>query len=417
MSQQPLFDTPDSFQELPELIERTGLTFAELGSRLGHHSSTMRRWYHRQVQPSQAEFRQLAQLVRDLQDAAPRPPRQPWFRFIDLFAGIGGLRRGLESIGGECVFTSERDENARRTYRANFGPEPIHPDVRTIDTDALPQFDVLAAGFPCQPFSIAGVTKKNALGRPHGFDDTDQGNLFFEIQRIIKARQPAMILLENVKNLKSHDGGRTFATIARIIDQDLGYTLSDQVIDGAHWVPQHRERIFLVAFRDPQLHARLDTMLLPSFPRPRLADILHGWADDIVPDSRYVLTPHLWEYLQNYAARHRAAGNGFGYGLVGPDDITRTLSARYYKDGSEILVQDQRFPRPRRLTPVECSRLMGFAEAGGTPWNIPVSDTQAYRQFGNAVIVPAVTAVCHHIRPALAAAVRHPLQQELPLVG
>lgn len=334
------------------------------------------------------------------------------FTFIDLFAGIGGLRRGFESIGGKCVFTSEWDKYSQKTYAANFPDDDheINGDIRMVDARDIPQHDVLLAGFPCQPFSIAGVSKKNALGRAHGFEDKTQGTLFFDVARIIAHHRPAAFLLENVRNLIGHDKGRTFQTIKDILTQELGYKIDYRVIDGQFWTPQHRERIFIVGFREESDFCFAD-MKLPDN-KPKLREILHPGDGSEVPDQRftvgnsgrvsdkYTLTDHLWNYLQRYKEKHQAAGNGFGFGLVGPDDVARTLSARYYKDGSEILIAQEGKP-PRRLTPRECSRLMGFDDYQGSDFIIPVSDTQAYRQFGNSVVVPAVKSVAEHMKPHL----------------
>lgn len=324
------------------------------------------------------------------------------FRFIDLFAGIGGLRIGFDSIGGHCVFTSERDKYARRTYQANFRDNhELGADIEPYSArpDQIPEFDVLLAGFPCQPFSIAGVSKKNSLGRPHGFLDDTQGTLFFDTAKIIKHHQPTAFVLENVKNLERHDKGKTFKTIMNVLENELGYKVQARVISSHPWVPQKRERIFIVGFKNATAFD-LKNLRLPDA-SPTLGSILdpHGSVD-----PKYTLTPRLWEYLQNYKAKHQAKGNGFGFGLCGPDDVTRTLSARYHKDGSEILI-DQPGPRPRRLTPQECARLMGF-ERGERKWVIPkeVSDTQAYRQFGNAVVVPVVEFIANAMKPHLYAA-------------
>jgi DNA (cytosine-5)-methyltransferase 1 len=331
------------------------------------------------------------------------------FTFIDLFAGIGGMRMGFEAAGGRCVFTSEWNPFARRTYAANFGAEDaIAGDIREQDEDSIPDHDVLLAGFPCQPFSIAGVSKKNALGRPHGFACATQGTLFFDVARILAAKRPRAFLLENVKNLVSHDRGRTFRVIRRTLEEELGYQISWRVIDAAHFVPQHRERILIAGFREPRPFS-LDPLTLPPT-RPVLRGVLHSEDGSENPEPpytlppsgtvnpKYVLTQHLWNYLQAYAAKHRAAGNGFGFGLVNGDSAARTLSARYYKDGSEILVS--RGPRrtPRRLTPRECARLMGFPDS----FRIPVSDTQAYKQFGNSVAVPVIDCVARALRPWIA---------------
>lgn len=307
------------------------------------------------------------------------------FTFADLFCGIGGFRLALESLGGRCVFSSDWDRFAQRTYSANFGEVPAG-DIREVSPDAIGDHTVLTAGFPCQPFSISGVSKKNSLGRPHGFADRTQGTLFFELIRIIAAKRPPAFILENVRNLASHDGGRTFAIIHASL-LDLGYDVHHRIIDAKAWLPQHRERVFIVGFREPQPFA------WPEAPaeRPVLASIL-----DRGVDSKYTLSDPLWQYLQQYAAKHRAAGNGFGFGLADLKSSTRTLSARYYKDGSEILIP-QRNANPRRLTPRECARLMGFPET----FRIPVSDTQAYRQFGNSVAVPVVRAVAEAVLSSL----------------
>jgi DNA (cytosine-5)-methyltransferase 1 len=335
------------------------------------------------------------------------------FTFIDLFAGIGGMRMGFETAGGRCVFTSEWNPWAQKTYAANFSADAIAGDIRELNEDSVPAHDVLLAGFPCQPFSIAGVSKKNALGRPHGFACATQGTLFFDVARILAAKRPRAFLLENVKNLVSHDRGRTFAIIRQTLAEELGYAISWRVLDAAHFLPQHRERILIAGFRDSCGYS-LDGLRLPSA-RPTLRSILHPEDGSEPPEPpytlppraavnpKYTLTRHLWNYLQAYAAKHRAAGNGFGYGLVDPDSIARTLSARYYKDGSEILVNRGSRQTPRRLTPRECARLMGFPDT----FRIPVSDTQAYKQFGNSVAVPVIAAVARAMRPWIAASAPH----------
>lgn len=267
------------------------------------------------------------------------------FTFVDLFAGIGGMRLGFAAVGGRCVFTCEWNPFARTTYAANFGEaHPIAGDIRSVDPADIPHHDILLAGFPCQPFSIAGVSKKNALGRPHGFACATQGTLFFDVARILAAKQPRAFLLENVKNLVNHDRGRTFQVIRQTLEDELGYQITCRVIDAAPFLPQHRERILIAGFRDA-CGFSLDDLTLPRNP-PALASILHPEDGSQPPEPpytlppqaavnpKYTLTAHLWRYLQNYAAKHRAAGNGFGFGLVGPDDVARTLSARYYKDGS-----------------------------------------------------------------------------------
>jgi DNA (cytosine-5)-methyltransferase 1 len=380
----------------------------------------------------------------------------PSFRFIDLFAGIGGIRKGFEEIGGKCVFTSEWNKFAVKTYKANYYSDPqdhiFNEDIREVTLSnqdhiseeiadqhirhIIPEFDVLLAGFPCQPFSLAGVSKKNSLGRSHGFEDEAQGTLFFDVCRIIRATQPKAFLLENVKNLKSHDKGKTFKVILKALDE-LGYDVSDQdyqgngakdprIIDGVRFVPQHRERIALVGFRrDLGLTKRLSLSAL-EFPKvkPTLADLLEDL--DTERESKYTLTPRLWEYLYEYSKKHKAKGNGFGYGLVSPENPTavcRTLSARYHKDGSEILIdrgwnqelgernfwdEDNQVRRPRRLTPRECARLMGFDKPDGKDFVIPVSDTQAYKQFGNSVVVPVFSAIAVLMAPLIEEAIELP---------
>lgn len=340
----------------------------------------------------------------------PAEVNTPQFRFIDLFAGIGGFRIAMEAAGGECVFTCEIDRWCQETYRANFPTNhPLRGDIRELHESDIPDFDVLVAGFPCQPFSIAGVSKKRALGQPEGFACDTQGTLFFDIARILDAQRPRAFLLENVRNLLSHDHGRTFAVIHQTLEKELGYHVQWRVLDAAHWLPQHRERIFVVGFREPNLFD-FDGLQVPT-DRPSMGCILHSEDGTEQPEApfttgpmasvpkRYRLSTHLWGYLREYAARHRARGNGFGFGMVGTDDVARTLSARYYKDGSEILVNRGGRKNPRRLTPRECSRLMGFDGFTESSFQIPVSDTQAYKQFGNAVAVPVATAVAEHMAP------------------
>lgn len=325
--------------------------------------------------------------------AASNQRVRPSFDFIDLFAGIGGFRIPLEKAGGRCVFSSENDPYAQRTYKAWFGETP-HGDITEILPSDIQDHFLLAAGFPCQPFSIAGVSKKKSLGQAHGFKCLTQGTLFFNVATIIEVKRPPIVLLENVKNLLSHDEGRTWKVIKQTLEE-LNYTVFHKVIDAAAWVPQHRERIFIVCF-DKRLFGENPPFAFPLPPetaRPKLRDIL-----DPAPDSKYTLTSHLWGYLQEYAERQKAKGNGFGFGLADLDGITRTLSARYYKDGSEILIP-QKGKNPRRLTPMECARLMGFDEKYQN--NIVVSDTRAYRQFGNAIVPKVAEAVINQLKPFL----------------
>lgn len=386
-----------------DLRLRTGLSVPEVAAQLGYTARTVYRWERGESEPRKGVIEQLRTMVRE--PAASYDADGPSFTFVDLFAGIGGMRKGFEAAGGKCVFTSEWDKYCQQTYMANFsGDEAIAGDIRQVDANDIPEHDVLVAGFPCQPFSIAGVSKKNALGRPHGFRCETQGTLFFDLERIIDAKRPKAFLLENVKNLRTHDGRRTFDVIYRTLTRNLGYNVSFRIIDAKSFLPQHRERIIIVGFRD---HKGFDlhSLVLPDpSTGPKLRTILHpqdgteqaeppytdGKLGKVV--AKYTLTSHLWRYLQDYARKHQEKGNGFGFGLVGPEDVSRTLSARYYKDGSEILIR-QRGTRPRRLTPRECARLMGFDRPGAPTFKIPVSDTQAYKQFGNAVAVPVVEAV------------------------
>lgn len=303
--------------------------------------------------------------------------------FIDLFAGIGGMRIAFESAGARCVYSNEWNKYSQQTYYANFGVQP-DGDITKIEAENIPDHNILVAGFPCQPFSIAGVSKKQSLGRATGFEDKTQGTLFFDICRILKVKRPKAFLLENVKNLCSHDKGRTFKVIKESLSE-LNYKIFYQIVDGQGYVPQHRERIVIVGFDRLRYGDDIDFTfdLKPLRKPPVLRDIL-----ETEVDSKYILSDKLWTYLQNYAEKHRKAGNGFGYGIAPLDGITRTISARYYKDGSEILIP-QEGKNPRRLTPRECARLQGFPDS----FKIPVSDTQAYRQFGNSVVVPLMVEI------------------------
>ena len=392
-----------------------GLSVSEAAAATGYAVRTIHRWDRGETTPRKAAVEYLRGQRATAAICADAPFE---FSFIDLFAGIGGLRLGFEAIGGNCVFTSEWDRFCQLTYHANFGADKlIAGDITKIPVEAIPPHDMLLAGFPCQPFSIAGVSKKNALQRPHGFRCESQGTLFFDVARVIAHHRPPFFLLENVKNLLNHDRGRTFRVIRDTLELDLGYQLHSKVINARSWVPQHRERIFLVGFRDKTDFVFDDLPVPDSSERPRLASILHpedgsetaeeGYTEGPLAKvaPRYTLSEHLWTYLQKYAEKHRRKGNGFGFGLVGPSDIARTLSARYYKDGSEILVRQQG-RQPRRLTPRECARLMGFDRPGASRFRIPVSDTQAYRQFGNAVAVPVALAVARHMAPEMASALQ-----------
>jgi len=398
--------------------------------------ASFKKWLGNDANPS-LDKNQI-QALRALIPPVKVTPDNAAFRFVDLFAGIGGIRKGFEMIGGLCVFTSEWDSQARRTYQANYNCSPecdwhtFNHDIRDITlsrTDAtvyeademirrsVPEHEILLAGFPCQPFSIAGISKKRSLGRATGFEDKTQGTLFFDTARIIRARRPLVFVLENVKNLKKHDGGRTYDKIVSTLTEELGYTIADleysgpsdpKIIDGRHFVPQHRERIVLVGFRN-------DTGLADGFSLKNICcrypskQMVLGDILESKPDGRYILSIGLWKYLYEYAKKQKAKGNGFGYGLVEKSSVTRTLSARYYKDGAEILVDrgwdfskgfDDPYNLariPRRLTPLECSRLMGFNSPHGDSFKIPVSDKCAYKQFGNSVVVPVFEAIAELI--------------------
>lgn len=387
-----------------QLRVKAGLTQAELAALSGFNVREVKRWEAGEAAPRAGVW----ELLRARVALQARPQAAGDFTFIDLFAGIGGLRLGFEAAGGQCVFTSEWDTYSQKTYQANFGNEEIHGDITKIDAADVPDHDVLLAGFPCQPFSLAGVSKKNALGRPHGFACETQGTLFFDVERIIAEKRPKAFLLENVKHLVNHDGGRTFAVIQQVLKEKLGYYVFPKLIDGRQFVPQHRERIYLVGFKEDVGFAWDEIRWPAKAEWPTLGSILHpenGREAGEAPftnekgkvDPKYTLSNKLWQYLQAYATKHQSMGNGFGFGLVGPSDVARTLSARYYKDGSEILVR-QKGKNPRRLTPRECARLMGF-DRGGRRFTIPVSDTRAYKQFGNSVVVPVVKTIAKAMRP------------------
>lgn len=320
------------------------------------------------------------------------PPKEAEFTFIDLFAGIGGMRIAYERAGGHCVYSNEWNKYSQQTYFANFGEQP-DGDITKVEAKDIPDHDILVAGFPCQPFSIAGVSKKQSLGRATGFEDKTQGTLFFDICRILKEKRPKAFMLENVKNLCSHDRGRTFKVITESLNE-LDYEIFYSVLDGQNYVPQHRERILIVGFDRKRYGSDIEFEfnLNPPKHKPVMSDIL-----ETDPDDRYTLSDKLWDYLRDYAAKHKAAGNGFGYGIAEPDGISRTLSARYYKDGSEILIA-QKGKNPRRLTPRECARLQGFPDS----FVIPVSDTQAYKQFGNSVVVPLMSNVAKLVAEKMA---------------
>ena len=396
-------DQAEAVEILRQALAR--YTQKELAQLLDKSTKTISRW-DKGTTPAPSI---LIPALKQILSQGRKPDGGYDFTFVDLFAGIGGIRLGFEAHGGKCVFTSEWNSFCQQTYRAYFNDDhEIFGDITKISNPQtqLPDFDVLVAGFPCQPFSIAGVSKKNALGMPHGFACEAQGTLFLDLALIIAAKRPSAFLLENVKSLVSHDKGKTFRVIKDVLENQLGYMMHYRVVDGQHFVPQHRERILIVGFRE-QMGFDWNALRLPDKENQQLRTILHpqdGTEETEEPytvgakakvNPKYTLTDHLWNYLQNYAAKHRAAGNGFGYGLVGKNDVARTLSARYYKDGSEILVVQGKTKNPRRLTPRECARLMGYPDT----FKIPVSDTQAYKQFGNSVVVHVMREVARVMKP------------------
>ncbi len=408
-----------------ELLTKVASIYSQqaIADEIDHPREVVNRWLKERTKQPDNDWLTFTERLK-LEKMLPKPSNiNHEFTFIDLFAGIGGIRYGFEKAGGKCVFTSEYDKYAVKTYLANYYCEhDLHGDIREItqpedmsDDEAyghinksIPDHDVLLAGFPCQPFSIAGVSKKNSLGRAHGFECDTQGTLFFDVARIMAAKQPLAVMLENVKNLKGHDRGKTFKVIMDTLDE-IGYDVIDKeydrgesdpkIINGKNFVPQNRERIVIVAFRrDLNITEGLTLKNIRKyFPKvePRVGDIMEPVVED-----KYTLTPKLWDYLKQYADKHKLAGNGFGFGRVTANDrSTRTLSARYYKDGSEVLVDQGSDERPRRLTPRECARLMGFDGPGESNFKIPVSDMQAYKQFGNSVVVPVFEAVAKLMKP------------------
>ena len=486
-------DTRKLLRLLIEIYGQKGVAekLAELNMKHAPDRETLNRW-KKNPDKHRLKFDELHQeaIKKALLPEKPEHYDNPDFRFIDLFAGIGGIRKGFDEIGGQCVFTSEWNSYSRKTYLANHyvGEEELdyflkpaddqhekHQGMMDIQSITLsqkddatekeisesihrhiPDHEVLLAGFPCQPFSLAGVSKKNSLGRAHGFECETQGTLFFDVERILEVKRPKFFVLENVKNLKNHDKGNTFAVIVRTLHRQ-GYWLADisdegrtengidieaaiqkvrkrtsepVIVDGKQFLPQHRERVVLVGVRNDVNHEGLSLRnIMPAEQTPALNQIL---LDEV--DPKYTLTEHLWNYLFNYALKHQRKGNGFGFGLVDPADenaVTRTLSARYHKDGSEILInhlglsagdlQEENFDKshrtPRRLMPRECARLMGFEklederQAHDKDFVIPVSDTQAYRQFGNSVVVPVFRAVAELMKPYIIAA-SHPLKEQ-----
>lgn len=393
---------------LNQALER--YTSTDVARKLNITPKTVKNWQVKEEGPPDYRLYQLQGLLFG-NDSHKRLLQQDEFTFIDLFAGIGGIRMGFEENGGHCVFTSEWDKYAVQTYCENYSTDhPVIGDITKVDISDIPDHDVLLAGFPCQPFSIAGVSKKNSLGKAHGFEDKTQGTLFFNVARIIKEKQPKAFLLENVKNLMSHDKGRTFQVIKETLENELGYKIYPKIINAKGFVPQNRERIYIVGFRektdfswDEFRHQKIDSKIMKNIlhlqdgsekiPQDNLKNYILG-REGLV-NEKYTLSDKLWKYLYDYAAKHKAKGNGFGYGMVTENCVSRTLSARYYKDGSEILVNRGEGNNPRRLTPRECARLMGYPDS----FAIPVSDTQAYKQFGNSVAVPVIKEIAKILKP------------------
>jgi len=349
--------------------------------RMGRNGErTLRRWENGESSPSNLELEHILQFANEV--PFENKKRKHKFRFIDLFAGIGGIRIPFQELGGKCVFTSEWDKFAQKTYRLNYGEEP-RGDIAEIEASEIDDFDVLLGGFPCQPFSQAGLKK--------GFADT-RGTLFFEIERIIQAKRPKAFLLENVKQLRTHDKGRTLQVILQHL-HELDYFVDYDVLRAADYgVPQNRERIYIVGFDKRQINIEENYRFPypePTYQRARLGDILESNVDE-----KYTISDRLWEGHLRRKREHLEKGNGFGFSLFNEESpYTNTLSARYYKDGSEILIDQGEGNNPRKLTPRECARLQGFPEN----FVIPVSDTQAYKQFGNSVAVPVVRAVARKL--------------------
>ena len=315
------------------------------------------------------------------------PPKSPKFKFIDLFAGIGGFRIAMQELGGSCVFSSEWDSYAKKTYEANFAEVPFG-DIRKIVESDIPDHDVLCAGFPCQPFSLAGVSARNSLGNDHGFACETQGTLFFDIARIIKAKQPRIVFLENVKNLVSHDGGNTFATIKRTIEE-AGYSFSYRVIDSSSLVPQRRLRCYMVCTRNGKEDFKFPVIEGPPLPLKMILE------QDV--DVSFTISSRLWAGHQKRTIRNLARGTGFTTFCADVDKPSNTIVARYGKDGKECLIPQGR-KNPRMLTPRECARLQGFPEN----FVIPNSKTASYRQFGNSVAIPVIRKISKAIVQLLA---------------
>lgn len=371
-------------ENIKEKRKKLGLTQKELADALGlgkNGERTIRRWENGETSPSTIEYR----AIMNFANTTPYiniDENNARFKFIDLFAGIGGIRLPFSELGGRCVFSSEWDKFAQKTYSINYGEVP-YGDITKVSTNEIPDFDILLAGFPCQPFSQAG--------KGLGFEDT-RGTLFFEIERIIRDKRPKAFLLENVKRLKTHDKGRTISIILKHL-RELNYSVDMTVLRAADFgVPQNRERLFIVGYNNEYLLENRKFNF--RFPEPLNIDTRVGsiLEDDV--DEKYIISDKLYEGHLRRKREHKEKGNGFGFSVFNKESkYTNTISARYYKDGSEVLIDMGEGNNPRKLTPRECARLQGFPDT----FIIPVSDTQAYKQFGNSVTVPVVRKVAEMI--------------------
>ena len=416
----------NSAEHVKSVRAKLGLGRTEFANLLGMNSSgerTVRGWETGEHKPSLKKLEDISQLESQLYELRKNAPyadkkKKHPFTFIDLFAGIGGIRIPFQNLGGECVFTSEWDKFAQKTYVANFGEMP-NGDITKIAALDIPKHDVLLAGFPCQTFSQAGLKK--------GFNDT-RGTMFFEIQRIIAERRPKAFLLENVKQLQGHDKGRTLKNILSILrgdntqdvpedipmskearhalSENLNYSVDYKVLRaGDFGSPQNRERIFIVGFDKDYYGSELEIEDIFNWPHPpknttRVGDILVDLSQIDPQDDRFTISDRLWDGHKKRKAGHKNKGNGFGYSLFNKDsEYTNTLSARYYKDGSEILIdQSELGKNPRKLTPRECARLQGFPEDFIVD---AVSQCQIYKQFGNSVCVNVIEALAEQVWEAM----------------
>lgn len=363
-----------------EKRQRLHMTQKELADAIGMSKNgdrTIRRWEAGETKPSAIELKHVLAFPENI--PFPNIENAP-YKMIDLFAGIGGTRLGFyQTKKVNIVFSSEFDEHAVKTYKANYGEQPFG-DITKIKTESIPEHDILVGGFPCQAFSQAG--------KKLGFEDT-RGTLFFEIARILKKKQPKAFLLENVKNLTLHDHGKTFEVIVNTL-KELRYEVFPCLFKAKDFgVPQNRERIYIVGFNKDKVSNYKDFIM----PTPPCSETKVGQILESNVDEKYTISDKLWSGHQRRKAEHQEKGNGFGYTLFTADSpYTNTISARYYKDGSEILIA-QEGKNPRKITPREAARLQGFPEE----FIIPVSDTQAYKQFGNSVAVPVIHAIAEEI--------------------